>query len=62
MQMTEPSQPVSPNNQPTDHQETQQEKSQRIKKRLIWLGIVLAIIGALDVGYLIKNVISPSFF
>jgi hypothetical protein len=57
MQMTESSQPSPPNNQ-----EDQQEKSRRVKKRLIWLGIILAILGAIDVGYLIKNVISPSFF
>jgi hypothetical protein len=55
--MTESSQPSLPNNL-----EDKQEKSRRIKQRLIWLGIALAIIGAIDVGYLIKNVISPSFF
>jgi hypothetical protein len=52
--MTEPSQP------PQEKQKDSQEKTGRIKQKLIWLGIVLAIFGALDVGYLIYRVAHPS--
>lgn len=53
--MTEPSQPAPPGKQ-----EENQEKSSRVKQKLIWLGIALAIFGALDVGYLIYRVAHPS--
>lgn len=36
------------------------EMSSKIKRRLILLGIVLAIFGAFDVGYLIYRIAHPS--
>lgn len=40
--------------------DTQRKTSNRIKQRLILLGIVLAIFGACDVGYLIYRIAHPS--
>jgi hypothetical protein len=54
-QMTESSQTSLPNDQ-----EDKQEKSRKVKLRLIWLGIALAIFGAIDVAYLIYRIAHPS--
>lgn len=40
--------------------EDKADKSGKIKMRLIWLGIALAIFGAFDVGYLIYRIAHPS--
>lgn len=53
--MTESSQPPPPGKH-----EDNQGKSSRVKLKLIWLGIVLAIFGAFDVGYLIYRIAHPS--
>lgn len=39
----------------------QNEKSSKIKRRLIWLGISLAIIAMLEIGNLIMRIANPSF-
>jgi uncharacterized ion transporter superfamily protein YfcC len=52
--MAESSQTSHPNNQ-----EDKQEKSRKVKLRLIWLGIALAIFGVIDVGYLIYRIAHP---
>lgn len=42
--------------------EEQQDKSGKIRKRLIWLGIILAILGIFEIGYMIKSIVSPASF
>jgi len=38
-----------------------QEKSNRVRQRLIWLGIGLAILATLEIGNLALRIAHPSF-
>ncbi len=37
-----------------------QDISNKVKKRLIWLGITLAILAAIEIGYLITRIAHPA--
>jgi hypothetical protein len=41
--------------------DSKKEKSNKIKRRLIWLGITLAILAALEIGDLIMRIAKPRF-
>ena len=51
---------MTDSNQPAS--DDQQGKSNKVRKRLIWLGIVLAILGIFEIGYMIKSIVSPPPF